>query len=335
MKDRDVEHAAARGELAAKAVQCESGLLRSLPELDWHAASVSRRAVRRLGLAVRIPPAMQPRGVAADQAFWRAVRARSSPEQWRRLTWGYTALAYHRVSGECQPGRERYDVAPRRFRRGLLVLRWAGFRPLSPEELLAAHWEGETPLGRRFVVTLDDGYQDAAEAARDAGWARPHLYVPTDEVGSTPAWSAGRPLAGWPLLQDAERAGAVLGSHAAVHAPLDALPIQELQDQVRRSLEAVTAHSARALPALAYPHGRYDDQVRDQAVAAGYRLAWTTLPGRNGASTDPWALRRVSPKDWDGPLSVLWKAVTGTTLPRVWDRFNQRRWALLGRRARP
>jgi len=269
-----------------------------------------------------------------ELAFWRAVRASSGDRQWRRLTWGYTALAYHRLAGECQPGRERYDVAPKRFRRGLSVLRWAGFRPLSPEDLLSVHWGGEPPRGRRFVVTIDDGYLDAVVAARDTGSSRPHLYVPTDEVGSTPPWSEERPLASWTQLHEAERAGAVLGTHAAVHAPLVGLNAAQLDEQVRGSLQTLRAHSTDALAALAYPNGKHDEQVRNWAVAAGYRLAWTTLPGRNGASTDPWSLRRVSPKDWDGPLSVLWKALTGTTLPATWDRLNQRRWAALRRPAR-
>jgi hypothetical protein len=75
---------------------------------------------------------------------------------------------------------------------------------------------------------------------------------------------------------------------------------------------------------LAYPHGSHDERVRAAAMRAGYRAAFTTKTGRNGAGTDPYCLRRIGVKDWDGPLSVLWKTVTGEQVPPVWNRWAWR-----------
>jgi hypothetical protein len=54
-----------------------------------------------------------------------------------------------------------------------------------------------------------------------------------------------------------------------------------------------------------------------------------TETGRNGAGTDPYCLRRVGVKDWDGPLSLLWKSLTGELVPPAWDRWT--RWFRLVR----
>ena len=75
---------------------------------------------------------------------------------------------------------------------------------------------------------------------------------------------------------------------------------------------------------LAYPHGSHDERVRAAAITAGYRAAFTTETGRNGAGTDPYCLRRVGVKDWDGPLSLLWKSLTGELVPPAWNCWSRR-----------
>jgi hypothetical protein len=100
-----------------------------------------------------------------------------------------------------------------------------------------------------------------------------------------------------------------------------------LDEELAGSLRELQAQVPAAVPVLAYPHGSHDDQVRATAIRSGYRAAFTSETGRNGAGTDPYCLRRISVKDWDGPLSVLWKAMTGEQVP--WNR-----WALRLRQAR-
>ena len=86
---------------------------------------------------------------------------------------------------------------------------------------------------------------------------------------------------------------------------------------------------ARPAPLLAYPHGQNDDAVRAAAAAAGYRAAFSTEAGRNGAATDLYRLRRVGPKDWDGAAAFIWKALTGESVPWSVERVRLR---LHGRR---
>ena len=82
-----------------------------------------------------------------------------------------------------------------------------------------------------------------------------------------------------------------------------------------RALRMRVERIVQPLSLLSYPHGGHDAAVRGAAQAAGYGGAWTTEPGRNGAGTDPFCLRRIGVKAKDGPLAFMWKVLTGELRP--------------------
>jgi peptidoglycan/xylan/chitin deacetylase (PgdA/CDA1 family) len=273
-----------------------------------------------------------PLAVVADAAFWAGARAAATNDEWARLTRSsYVVLTYHRLAGDGIPGQERLDVDPAMFQRQLRWLRRLGFRPLSHEELAEFHANPAVTLPRRrFVLTADDGFRDAVVAIHDHISAKPQLFVNTACVGGVASWADDLPLARWDELRDLAAAGAAIGSHARTHARLPQSPPELLDDELAGSLRELQTQVPSAIPVLAYPHGSHDERVRAATIGAGYRAAFTTEIGRNGAGTDPYCLRRVSVKDWDGPVSLLWKTLTGELVPPAWDRWTQRL-----RRARP
>jgi peptidoglycan/xylan/chitin deacetylase (PgdA/CDA1 family) len=290
---------------------------------SWWQGTVGQRLLRRLPAAHLLP---LPAGRLEDVAFWQGVRQVCSGRRWAALTSSYVCIAYHRVAGQMRAGEERYDVAPERFARQAALLRRLRWRPLSPEELVAFHRGSGQRLRRRFVLTLDDGYADAVAAAASVADLAPHLYVPTGEVGSRPSWAAGAPLADWADLASAARAGVRVGVHGRVHRPLTDLPAERVAADLSDGLAQVRSRLPDTLPILAYPNGRHDVATRRAAVGAGYAAAWTTQTGRNGAGLDPYCLRRVSVKDWDGPLSFLWKVTTGQNLPPLVETATRWLW---------
>ena len=266
-----------------------------------------------------------PLMVAADAAFWAGARSAATDDEWARLTGSsYVVLTYHRLAGERVPGQERLDVDPAMFRRHLRWLRRLRFRPLSSEELATFHTDPSATLPRRsFVLTADDGFRDAVAALIDQVSAKPQLFVNTASVGGVASWADDRPLAGWDELRELATAGVAIGSHARTHGRLPDSPPELLDDELAGSLHELQQQVPSAIPVLAYPHGSHDRRVRAATITAGYRAAFTTETGRNGAGTDPYCLRRVSVKDWDGPVSVLWKSVTGELVPPEWDRWTR------------
>jgi peptidoglycan/xylan/chitin deacetylase (PgdA/CDA1 family) len=233
----------------------------------------------------------------------------------------YTAIVYHRIAGELKPGQERLDVPPRRFARQLRLLQRLGFTALSEQDLLAFH-EAHGRLPRRaYVLTADDAFVDCLKQLVRYPAHRPHLFVPTAAVGGPADWLGGERVADWESLRAGRRAGVSLGGHGTVHVDLTTLRPADVLAQVGESRSALERETGAAPALFAYPHGRHNTAVREAVAAAGYRLAFTTTPGRNGRATEPFALRRLSVKAWDSNLSFLWKVLTGSPVPSVWERW--------------
>jgi peptidoglycan/xylan/chitin deacetylase (PgdA/CDA1 family) len=293
----------------------------------WFDATWRARGLRRLAR-----PGLRPLGMLsrrwllarADLAFWAGVREGATPAEWRRLTTGsYVALVYHRFAGELKPGQERIDIAPRRFARQLRALTLAGFRPIGPAEIVSFHADGTDPGPRkRVAITVDDGVVDCIPSlTRSAHWA-PQVFVSTGEIGGSAHWLGGEPVMSWAQIGALADVGVAIGSHLRHHLRLTQLEPDRRDAELAGSLADLRRHLEQAVAIVTYPHGDHDAAVCRAARKAGYRAAFTTAKGRNGAGTDPHCLRRVSVHGHDGVLAVLWKARTGEGLPGWWLRLR-------------
>ena len=321
----------ARGASSVDLIRADPTLLTEMQVGTFFDAYWRRRVVRRglsrVGLprSGRLTPSVLA-AVASDAAFWLGVRSAAGDNEWERYARSsYVVLYYHRIAGEGKPGQDRLDVRPRQFERQLRLLRILGFHPLSPTDLLAFHSDPNATLsGRRYVVAADDAFSDAVAALRRHARLSPHVYVCTSFVGGQAWWADDEPVASWEELRALEEAGGIVESHSRGHTPLPELDDEALEEALTGSLRDLETHLSPRSRLLAYPHGLHDARVRAAAVEAGYRAAFTTEPGRNGAGTDVYCLRRVGLKDWDGGTSVAWKALTGELMPWFWERLRRR-----------
>jgi hypothetical protein len=318
-------------------IRADPALLPSLQVGSWFATRVRARVARRLALEAGLPAAT---GVArrlgtvglrvlADRAFWRGVKNAATEGDWRRLTIGYSVLLYHRLAGENRPGQERIDVPAERFARTLTALSRFGFRPLDADTVVDFHMPGGPPLdSRRFLVTIDDAARDCVAPLTAAAATTPLVFVPTGAVGERAAWLDGVPVADWGELLELAALQVGLGGHGLTHANLKELDAGSIEAETTGCYRDLADRTGSPPRAFAYPYGAQDERVRAAVASTGFQVAYTTLPGLNGAGTDPYRLRRVSVKSWDTTAAVVWKAITGQALPGWWER-----WLLLRRRA--
>lgn len=333
----------ARGRAALELIRVDPALLAHCEIGSWYDASPRARAARRLLLrGPGMPPSGGSRGhlAALDFAFWRGVRDVATAAEWQRLTGSaYVALMYHRLAGARVPGQERLDIAPADFARHLRVLRRLRFTVLSTEQVIAFHTGLSPALPRRSVVlTFDDGFLDCVQPLLIHAKVGAQLFVSTDELGGRAHWLAGEEVMTWDDLRKLAMAGVEIGSHAKHHNRLPAHSDGVLADELAGSLAALRDRLPCPAPVLAYPNGAHDRRVREAAIGAGYRAAYTTEKGRNGAGTDRWLLRRVSVHACDGRARLLWKALTGQAVPAgraaVLSRLASGKLRSAGRRAR-
>jgi peptidoglycan/xylan/chitin deacetylase (PgdA/CDA1 family) len=100
--------------------------------------------------------------------------------------------------------------------------------------------------------------------------------------------------ADWTTIRAALGRRIEIGVHSATHRSLPTLSDAELEYEVVES-RAMVHRATRVWPEFfAYPYGHWDSRVRARVCAAGYRAGLTLDCGLNGASADPWALRRVN-----------------------------------------
>jgi peptidoglycan/xylan/chitin deacetylase (PgdA/CDA1 family) len=308
-------------------------------ELPWR-RRLARRPVMYLSRGWPAVFALVPRrllvDIAVDAAFWAGVRSAATSLEWERFTRSsYSVLYYHRLAGEGREGEERIDIAPREFARQMRLLRRLRFTPLTVDDVLRFHADSASTLPRRgFVLTVDDGFRDAVLALRQHGRLHAQVFVCTDAVGGESDWTEPAALASWDELEGLTRTGAVVGSHGTRHRALVELSDEALAAALAASRKELAARALGPASVIAYPHGQADERVKRAAARLGYRLGYTTRPGKNGAGTDPLGLRRVGPKEWDSTLSLLWKAWTGELVPGRWERRLIRR-DRRGRRPRP
>ena len=317
----------ARGASSIALIRTDPSLLPELQLGSWFHTRVFRRLILRTVLGARLPPTFL-RTQAADAAFWSGVRSVATAHEWHRLTRSsYVVLYYHRIAGERKPSQDRIDLSPDRFERHMRWLRRLRLRPLGVDELLAFHTDPQATLPPRSVLlSADDGFRDALLALRPHVDLRPVVFVTTAAVGGGAPWdwADGEPIASWSELQELVSGGGEVASHARTHAPLPELDARAIAAELTESWQDLQEHVSRPAPLLAYPHGRNDEAVRAATAAAGYRAAFSTEAGRNGAGTDRYGLRRVGPKDWDGDAAFVWKVLTGEPVPWSIERLRLR-----------
>jgi hypothetical protein len=317
----------ARGASSVEMIRADPTLLTELQLGSFFHAYWRRRVVRRGALALRISPRLLPAGgLAADVAFWRGVRSVATrTERDRLMRSSYVVFYYHGVATG-RTGWEQLHAGPGRVERQLRLLDRLGFRPLEPDELLAFHADPDRTLpSRSYVVCADDGFRTAVDALGRHAELRPQIFVNTSEIGGTAGWAGDEPLASWEELRTFAQAGGVVASHCRTHPSLPELDDDALEDELAGAHRELREQLPDAPPLFAYPYGLHDERVRSAVAAAGYRLAFTTEPGRNGAGTDAYCLRRIGLKDWDGTSALLWLAFTGELLPWFWERRRRRR----------
>jgi peptidoglycan/xylan/chitin deacetylase (PgdA/CDA1 family) len=327
-----------RGASSVALMRVDPSLLTELQLGSFFHAFWRRRVIRRavcrlgrLGLVARSPAAFLT--LAADTAFWLGVRSAATSREWERLTRSsYVVFYYHGVQENADREQAHLLIGRRRLERQLRSLRLLRFRPLAPEHLFAFHTDPEATLPpRSYVIAADDGFRSVVEVFRDHGRLRPQIFVNTAAVGGTASWAYDMPLADWDELKEFQAAGGIVASHGRGHPAMPQLGQDELEDELAGARGDLAAHYEDVPPLLAYPYGDHDERVRSAAAAAGYRAAFTTEPGRNGAGIDPHCLRRLGVLDWDNGAAFLWKALTGELLPWVWERRRRRRRAALSR----
>jgi peptidoglycan/xylan/chitin deacetylase (PgdA/CDA1 family) len=215
-------------------------------------------------------------------------------------------LMYHKVND--LPGNPT-TVPVGVFDDQMSQLRELGYRPVDLDAVLG-HYLDRKPLPPRAVlITFDDGYRDnldnAVPVLRKHGYPAV-LFVPIGYLDAAYPLPHEEHLAtrgvlnrtvDWEQLGELERSGIRIESHGIGHRPLADLEVDEAAREIVLSKLRLEERLGRPVRAFAYVKGseaHYRPVHLSLLRQAGYDVAFTSISGANGPSTDPLQLHRYN-----------------------------------------
>ncbi|MCH9697882.1 MAG: polysaccharide deacetylase family protein [Gammaproteobacteria bacterium] len=186
------------------------------------------------------------------------------------------------------------------FRQHLELLKSHGFTTLTCSELLSLP---TTDSGKYALLTFDDGlldnYDKALPLLLEYGFKATFFVIPGfDNItrwvnASNRQWSdEKRPgfTIPFPSMQanhrkEMTKLGMEIGCHTMNHPKLNKINVGQLNTEIIDSKTLLEDQLGNEVSSFCYPKGRYNPVVLEYVKKAGYRSAFTTMPGYYSTST--------------------------------------------------
>ncbi|HEX8845364.1 MAG TPA: polysaccharide deacetylase family protein [Pyrinomonadaceae bacterium] len=174
---------------------------------------------------------------------------------------------------------------------------------ISLSEYLRARREGRRLPNKTAILTFDDGCRNfktvAAPLLTERGLPAMSFIIIEKAEGNSngnQSWtpSDDHEYLSWAEVQALGQGGLFeFGSHSYSHPRLTAIPLEEVERELKDSYAAIVERLGYEAPALAYPHGRTTEEISRLAHSLGYACALTGGPGTNDMETDLHNLQRI------------------------------------------
>jgi peptidoglycan/xylan/chitin deacetylase (PgdA/CDA1 family) len=201
-------------------------------------------------------------------------------------------LMYHSV-GPGAPRGYGLAVSPLTLERQMRFLKKNHYNVMRLKDLGDLIREKKKIPSRTVAITFDDGlknnYTYAFHILKKYNLPAT-IFVIIDEIGRP----QGDKL-DWNEIREMQDSGIVdFGSHSMGPEPLTNIRSEaELRRQVFDSKKILEEKLGRRVSAFSYPEGRFNSQIRQLVIDAGYMLAVATNPGRHYSNNDIFALKRL------------------------------------------
>lgn len=186
-------------------------------------------------------------------------------------------LTYHSVSDAAGPT----SISPEIFAMQMETMAECGYGSATLGEFLAWH-EGHAPLGRKLLITFDDGFSDFVDHAlpiMERHGFGALMFVPTQKLGGSEDWDGAncpkRRLMHADELSPLKARGVEFGAHSCTHANLPRLAIDRREQEIERSGKELAELLGCPTRSFAAPYGAVDAQTI-AAIGRHYPVAFGT-----------------------------------------------------------
>jgi len=215
---------------------------------------------------------------------------------------------YHSVQPAVPDG-NRLIVSAKTFDRQMQFLKKNRYSVLSLEYAAALIEQKKSMPPRAIVLTFDDGNADNYEYAFPVlkKYGLPAtIFLVVSDIGKPGKLDMDQ-------VRQMQDSGLIsFGSHSVSHPFLECITSDaELVKEINGSKAALEILLGRPVPTFSYPCGRFNADVRQRVVNAGYRAAVVTNPGKATANDDVFAFKRLRISENAANLFVFWFETTG------------------------
>lgn len=216
---------------------------------------------------------------------------------WNQWSVGPSILMYHSISDSSN---EQFTVTKKDFHEQIVWLVSNGYEIIPLESMLLMLQAHDcTNLGKKVVITFDDGYKDfvvnALPILQDFGVAAT-VFLVTGMLAGVAKWNRYGSEVRLMTKDDAcyiKERGISLGSHTSTHLNLLLLSDEEIEKQLNDSRETLI-ELGESFYSFSYPWGQWSSGLAGAVRAAGYKCALAVGEQTRLIAEDCYYLPRVT-----------------------------------------
>jgi peptidoglycan/xylan/chitin deacetylase (PgdA/CDA1 family) len=201
-------------------------------------------------------------------------------------------LLFHKLTTRPELGISWHT--PQQFEKIIRRLHEAGFYNGRSRE-----WADNPSDPKKLLITFDDGYDGIFEYAlpilKKYGFTA-LVFLVAAYLGKKSFWDMNilqrfRHL-DWDEILELKQAGFEFGSHTMSHPDLTFVSPKRLEWELKESKKTLEERLG-TIDCLSYPFGRYNNEVKEAAKRAGYRLGFAIHLRQNDCRFNPLTVKRI------------------------------------------
>lgn len=171
----------------------------------------------------------------------------------------------------------------------LAKFRWQLSAIQAYGDAVPASYTGASEGRPKIAITFDDGFQSVFESAVPEMLKRnipATIFVPAACIGSVPTWEMegvcpdrNEILASAESLRAAASQGIEFGAHTRTHPKLTDLAPELEREEIAGSKADLEQVLGRPVDLFSFPYGAYNERTLQYCKEAGYRFAYSIVPG--------------------------------------------------------